>query len=235
MLDVQIRENWQSVRSRIAEAARRAGRTEADVTLVAVTKQHPPEWIAPLIALGQRDLGENFPQELWKKIEAFEDAPVRWHVIGHLQSNKVKRTVPLVHMIHSVDDLKRLKLIDQAVADGATAPELCLQVNVSREPAKHGWPPEALLDQAETIARCGHLPIRGLMTIAAFGSTPDQARREFAELRELREPFQAKSGLELPELSMGMTNDFEAAIEEGATIVRVGSALFEGLSEPETS
>jgi len=222
----------EAVNERIAEAARRSGRAPEAVRLVAVTKKNPPRLIRPLIDAGHRDFGENYPQELWKKAEALADQPIEWHLIGHLQTNKAKRTAKLVRMIHSVDSLKLLRLLDDLAARSGVAPAVCLQVNVSAEPAKHGWEPDGLLEEAQAIAACEHVPIRGLMTIAALGSSSEEARPAFAQLRELRGAFRRRSGLELPDLSMGMTADFEAAIEEGATIIRVGSALFEGVSSP---
>ncbi|WP_169980832.1 YggS family pyridoxal phosphate-dependent enzyme [Tautonia rosea] len=228
MIEDRIRENLGRVRGRIAEAARRSGRAADSVRLVAVTKKNPPERILPLISHGQLDLGENFPQELWKKVEALADQPVRWHLIGHLQTNKAKRTAAMVHLIHSVDSLKLLRLID----DLESPPAVLLQANCSGEEAKHGWAPEAMLAEAEAIASCRRVPIIGLMTMAGYDTTNEEARPTFALLRDLRDRMRSRTGLDLPELSMGMSGDFEAGIEEGATLVRVGSALFEGLDAP---
>jgi len=227
----RIRANFESVQGRIAEAARRSGRSAESVRLVAVTKRSPTEWIRPLVACGARDLGENYPQELWRKAEAQADlgASVRWHLIGHLQSNKVKKTLPMVRLIHSVDSLKLLQVLDESATALGDPPGVCLQVNTSAESSKHGWTPERILDDAEMIAGCRAIPVVGLMTMAALGTTPETARASFIRLRELREALRQRTGLRLEELSMGMSNDFEAAIEEGATLVRVGSALFEGV------
>lgn len=226
----RIRENLRQVEARIAEAARRSGRPADSVRLVAVTKRSPPEWIRPLVACGARDLGENYPQELWSKAEALADlgGGIRWHLIGHLQSNKVKKTLPMVSMIHAVDSLKLLRILDEAAGSMANPPPVCLQVNTSGEPSKHGWDPEGIMADAETIAACRSIPVAGLMTMAALGTTAETARGSFVGLRELRGRLQKRTGLPLDELSMGMSNDFETAIEEGATLVRVGSALFEG-------
>ncbi|RUL87900.1 YggS family pyridoxal phosphate-dependent enzyme [Tautonia sociabilis] len=236
MIDLhdRLRANLDGVRSRIAEAARRAGREPGEVRLVAVTKKNPVERIRPLIEAGQLDLGENFPQELWRKAEELSGRPerIRWHLIGHLQTNKARRTAPLVRLIHSVDSLKLLRLLDDLAADLPEPPAVCLQANCSGEQAKHGWAPGALLEEAEAIASCSRIPIVGLMTMAGFGTTDEEARPAFALLRDLRERLRARTGMALPELSMGMSGDFEAAIEEGATLVRVGSALFEGLDSP---
>jgi PLP dependent protein len=225
----RIRENLERVGARVAEAARRSGRTAGSIRLVAVTKRSPIEWIRPLVACGVRDLGENYPQELWRKAESLADLgeAVRWHLIGHLQSNKVKKTLPMVAMIHSVDSLKLLRILEDAAGSVAAPPAVCLQVNTSDEPSKHGWDAEGILADADSIAACRSIPIVGLMTMAALGTTPETARGSFIALREVRERLGRRTGLALPELSMGMSNDFETAIEEGATLVRVGSALFE--------
>jgi pyridoxal phosphate enzyme (YggS family) len=152
-------------------------------------------------------------------------------LIGHLQGNKAKRTVPLVRMIHGVDSLKLLETLDELAAGLADPPAVCLQVNASGEAAKHGWEPDELPNDADAIAACARIPIVGLMTMAGYDTTPEQARPAFRTLRELGEVMRRRTGLKLPELSMGMSGDFEAAIEEGATLVRVGSALFEGVAE----
>jgi len=224
----RIRENLEAVRSRMAGAAARSGRDPAAVALVAVTKRNP--LVRPLVDLGQLDLGENYPQELWGKVEALAGLPARWHLIGHLQGNKAKKTLAMVRMIHGVDSLKLLKTLDDLAATMADPPAVCLQVNASGEASKHGWEPEALPADARAIAACRHIPVVGLMTIAGYGTGDEEARPTFARLRELRDRMRAATGLPLPELSMGMSGDYEAAIEEGATLIRVGSALFEGVA-----
>lgn len=229
MISERLRENLDEVRHAIASASRRSGRDPRAVTLVAVTKLRPAEWVRALIGLGVADLGENYPQELWAKVAEIADPAVRWHLIGHLQGNKAGRTVPMVRMLHGVDSLKLLRQLDGLASRTADPPSALLQVNTSHEPSKHGWSPEGLLADVEDIAACRHLPIRGLMTMAALGTTPERARPSFARLRELREELRRRTDLPLDELSMGMSNDYVAAIEEGATIVRVGSALFEGV------
>jgi PLP dependent protein len=230
-MDLQrLRVNWESVQRRIAEAARRSGRDPGAVTLVAVTKRSPPEMIRPLVAFGARDLGENYPQELWKKVEALAGLPVCWHLIGHLQSNKAKKTLPMVRMFHAVDSLALLRTLDASAEGRTDPPAVCLQVNTSGEAAKHGWAPEAIPRDAEAIAACRHIPVVGLMTMAALDTTAETARPSFLLLRRLRDDLRARTGLALDALSMGMSNDFETAIEEGATLVRIGSALFEGVA-----
>jgi pyridoxal phosphate enzyme (YggS family) len=227
----QIRHNLDAVASRISNAAQRVGRPAESVRLIAVTKKSPSEWIKALIACGVRDCGENYPQELWRKRDELGDlaGSIHWHLIGHLQTNKVKKTLPMVRMIHSVDSLKLLRALDDPVPALDNPPGVCLQVNTSDEPSKHGWTKDAILREAPAIATCRSIPIVGLMTIAGLGTTAETARPSFARLRELRDLLRRETDLPLVELSMGMSNDFETAIEEGATLVRVGSALFEGV------
>jgi PLP dependent protein len=227
-----IRRNLAQVRARIAGAALRSGRAADAITLVAVTKKVPESIVRMLAEAGARDLAENYPQELWTKAEALADHPAapRWHLIGHLQSNKAKRTLPLVSMIHAVDSLKLLQGLDALASDLPSAPAICLQVNTSAEEAKHGWPPEGILQDAEAIAACRRIPIVGLMTMAAWGTDAETARPSFRRLRQIRDELRRRTGLPLAELSMGMSGDFESAVEEGATLVRIGSALFEGVT-----
>jgi pyridoxal phosphate enzyme (YggS family) len=224
-----LRRNLEDVRGRMARAAERSGRAPGAVGLVAVTKRQPAEAARRLVELGAVDLGENYPQELWEKVATLPDLPARWHLIGHLQGNKAKKTLPMVRMVHGVDSLKLLRSLDALAKDLADPASVCLQVNASGEATKHGWDTDAILADAEAIAACRSIPIVGLMTMAALGTTAEEARPAFATLRGLRDALRARTGLELPHLSMGMSADFEAAIEEGATLVRVGSALFEGV------
>jgi pyridoxal phosphate enzyme (YggS family) len=227
----RIQDNLNAVLARIGEAAGRSGRDPSSVTLVAVTKRNPPEAIRPLIQAGALDLGENYPQELWTKVEALAGFRARWHLIGHLQTNKAKKTAGMVRMIHAVDSLKLLKTLDELAPSLAEPPRVCLQVNISGEDSKHGWDPESLPIDADAIAACQRIPIVGLMTIAGYGTSNEEARPTFARLRQLRDLLRSATGLDLPELSMGMSGDYEAAIDEGATFVRIGSALFEGAIE----
>jgi pyridoxal phosphate enzyme (YggS family) len=227
----RIRYNFNEVNRRINEAASRSGRHADAVRLVAVTKKSPPEWIRSLVACGPSDLGENYPQELWSKVDTLTDlqASVRWHLIGHLQTNKVKKTLPMIHMFHSVDSLKLLRAINETASVSTNPPSVCLQVNTSEEQSKHGWTPEQIVRDAESIAACRGVPIVGVMTMAALGTSGETARGSFVLLRQVRDRLRAATGLPLDQLSMGMSSDFETAIEEGATLVRVGSALFEGV------
>jgi pyridoxal phosphate enzyme (YggS family) len=222
-----------AVDARIADACRRARRTRDEVLLVAVTKLASDRVAALLPGLGVFDLGESRPQELARKAAALP-ATVRWHQIGHVQRNKVGLIGPVVHRVHSVDSARLLEaLAAEARRLGRMVPVL-LEVNASREPAKHGFAPEELPGLAAAVRSAGDaLRVDGLMTMAAYGDDPEAARPTFAEVRGLRDRLRREWGWlgpdALPQLSMGMSGDFEVAVEEGATMVRVGSTLFEGL------
>lgn len=230
----KLDENLQRVRERIARAESAAGRPAGSVTLVAVTKRTPPEWARHLAGIGQVDLGENYPQELWSKAADLADLPqVRWHAIGHLQTNKLKRTLPIVSMIHAVDSLKLLEELAAQKPAATQLERICLQVNLSGEASKHGWSAETIrpdFDRISQIIEYSGLPVTGLMTMAALGTDDESARPTFAALRQLRDDLSRDSGLTLTDLSMGMSGDFEAAIAEGATHVRIGALLFEGMT-----
>jgi pyridoxal phosphate enzyme (YggS family) len=219
-----------TVRGRIADACRRAGREPSAVTLVAVTKTVPPRVAAVATEVGATDLGENRPQELWKK--AAEVPSARWHLIGHLQRNKIDRTVPLVTLIHSVDSERLLEALDAFGRKRAQPVPVLLEVNCSREESKGGFRPEDVAGLSDRLVSLAGVSVRGLMTMAAYFDDPQAARPAFAELRQLRDRLRAATGLALPDLSMGMSNDFEVAVEEGATLVRIGTTLFDGLGEP---
>ncbi len=224
-----LAERLASVEERLRAACRRAGRARGDVTLVAVTKTAPVEAAAVLVELGVRDLGESRPQELWRKAAALPEA--RWHLIGHLQRNKIERTLPLIHRIHSVDNLRLLAAVEEEAGRQGLAVEALLEVNASREAGKHGFAPEEVPGLAPALRGLRRVRVTGLMTMAAYEEDPERCRPTFAALRELRDRLRAAVGEAHPlaELSMGMTNDFEVAVEEGATLVRLGTALFEGL------
>jgi len=224
----------QAVEDRLAAACRRAARTRADVTLIAVTKSVSVAVAAALAECGVYDLGESRPQELWRKAAALP-GDVRWHLVGHLQRNKIERTLPVVHLIHSADSVRLLAALDRAVAGGAVRQRplpVLLEVNASREPNKHGFAPEDVPGLAAQLVTWQQIRVVGLMTMAAWEEDPQRCRPTFAGLRRLRDRLQADLGpaYPLPHLSMGMTHDFEVAIEEGATLVRLGTALFEGLA-----
>lgn len=219
-----------AVDARIAAACRRAGRERSAVTLVAVTKTVPTDVAALLPRLGVADLGESRPQELWRKAEAVPAA--RWHLVGHLQRNKVERTAPLVALLHSVDSHRLLDILD-AFGRGRGSPvPVLLEVNCSREAAKGGFAPEEIPTLGDKVMSEEGVQVEGLMTMAAYREDPEDCRATFAELRTLRDRLRGATGLPLPHLSMGMSNDFEVAVEEGATLVRIGTTIFEGLAGP---
>jgi pyridoxal phosphate enzyme (YggS family) len=229
----RIAENVAEVRGRMEKAAARSSRRASDVLLVAVSKYVGPAEIRMLVAAGCHDLGESRPQQLWDRAAALADLPIRWHMIGHLQRNKVERTVPLVTLIHSVDSLRLAAALDASAAQQGRRLPILLEVHISGESAKQGFDPAGLEPLLPDLAAYGNLEVRGLMCMAGLEGTPDDARREFAALRALRDRLRPNCppALRLDELSMGMSGDFEAAIEEGATVVRVGSALVEGIGE----
>jgi pyridoxal phosphate enzyme (YggS family) len=222
-----------AVRGRIAAACARAGRDPAEVTLVAVTKTVSPRVAAVMPELGVSDLGENRPQELWRKAEALKPLPVRWHLIGHLQRNKVERTLPLVHLIHSIDSVRLALAVAIEGRKRGIRARVLLEVNTSGEEQKHGFRPDELKAAVPELA-CLPLDINGLMGMAAYSDDPQRARPAFAELRHLSDRFWNDWVMvdDRPrDLSMGMSGDFEVAIEEGATLVRIGTTLFEGLDD----
>jgi len=227
-----LRQRLAHVEERIQAACVRSGRPRSAVTLVAVTKTVSAAAAALLPELGVLDLGESRPQELWNKAPILLTT-VRWHLVGHLQRNKIERTVPLVHLIHSVDSLRLLTALEQEARKRGRPVDVLLEVNASREANKHGLTPEELPNLGPQVAAMQNVRVRGLMTMAAFEEDPEGCRATFALLRELRDRLRGT----LPEphrlehLSMGMTNDFEVAIAEGATLVRIGTALFEDFSE----
>ena len=227
-LKTGLQQRLAQVEERIQAACTRAGRPRGDVTLVAVTKTISAEAAALLPPLGVVDLGESRPQELWRKAPLLP-ATVRWHLVGHLQRNKIERTLPLVCLLHSVDSLRLLTALDQEAGKQARQVDALLEVNASRETNKHGFAPEEVPGLAPQIAALQHVHVSGLMTMAAFEDDPERCRPTFALVRQLRDRLQGQlpEAHRLEHLSMGMTNDFEVAIEEGATLVRIGTALFE--------
>jgi pyridoxal phosphate enzyme (YggS family) len=215
---------------RVRAACARAGRPRSAVTLVAVTKTIGPTAATILTELGVLDLGESRPQELWRKAESLPPA-VRWHLVGHLQRNKVERSLRRVTMIHSVDSVRLLEAVESEAAIQGRTVEVLLEVNASSEPQKGGFSPADVPSLARTLANLRRSRVHGLMTMAAHVENPADARPAFVQLRQLRDLLQKEAGdaVQLEHLSMGMTNDFEVAIEEGATLIRVGTALFEGI------
>jgi len=229
----RIASNVAEIRQRIDDAAQRSGREAADVTLVAVTKYVGLPETRMLLAAGCRDLGESRPQGLWAKADAIAESDVCWHMIGHLQRNKVRRTIPLVWITHSGDSQRLIEEIDRlADADEGRA-RILLEVNISGDQAKHGFGGDELEAALPQLAALPNVAIRGLMAMASRDGDLSAARRDFSALRELRDRLleNCPAEIDLHELSMGMSRDFEVAIEEGATMVRIGSALFEGVQD----
>ena len=224
-----IAANLALVKRRIEAAALRAGRDSRDVTLVAVSKTQPFTAIADAYAVGQRDFAENRLEELWPKVEeakreGFDD--IRWHLIGTIQSRKSADAIGPFALIHSVDRLKLVTRLNRDAEAAGKAMDVLLEVNVSGEESKHGFSPEEVLAAVPELQGYGSIRVRGLMTMAPFVADAEETRPVFRQLREVRDRVQREAGVAWPELSMGMTNDFEVAVEEGATLVRVGSAIF---------
>ena len=229
--------NLAAVRGRIAEACRRAGRRVGDVTLVGVTKYVSAALATQLVEAGCHDLAESRPQALWAKADALATlvpAP-RWHLVGHLQRNKVRRTLPVLSLLHSLDSRRLLETLDAEARAAGRPCEVLVEVNLAGDPDRTGLPEDQVAPLLEAAAACTHVRVRGLMGMASVPEGPGAAvtaRRQFARLRELRDRLRlvVPQQVSLTELSMGMSEDFEEAILEGATLVRVGSALWEGVT-----
>jgi pyridoxal phosphate enzyme (YggS family) len=226
-----IAENIQNVRTRIRESAERAGRKPEDITLVAVTKTFTTDAVREALAAGLRDFGENYVQELRRKYEdcaRTADAAgdrIRWHFIGHLQSNKLKYIAEWIHRIHAVDSLDLGTQISRWGTRLGTAIRVLVEVNTSGEPTKYGVAPGDAPRLVNELVLLPGVSVEGLMTMAPYDADPEECRPSFRALKGLKDKLQLE-GLTLPHLSMGMTNDFEVAIEEGSTIVRIGTAIF---------
>lgn len=226
-----VAERMAQVEQRVRDACLRGGRPRSEVTVICVTKKLSAEATALLPPLGLVHLGENRPQELWKKAGVLAGMQVDWHLIGHLQRNKIERTLPLVSLIHSVDSVRLLQALDREAQRQGLAMPVLLEVNASGEASKHGFAPEDVLGLKTALEQLEKVQVRGLMTMAAPLANPEDCRPTFAALRRLRDELRERitPGHPCDDLSMGMTNDFEVAIEEGATLVRLGSVYFEGL------
>ncbi len=220
-----VADHLAAIRERLAKAAERVGRTASDVELLAVSKTFPVEAIQEAIDAGQTLFGENKAQELLAKQPALPSR-LRWHIIGHLQSNKVRKILPIVEAIHSVDSLDLAKDINRIAAELGLFPKVYLEINVAAESTKFGFSPPVVREQLEALYALDRLEIQGLMCIPPFSANAEDSRRYFVLLRGLRDDLEKLGGAPLPRLSMGMSHDFEIAIEEGSTIVRVGSAIF---------
>ncbi len=222
-----LRENLQGVEERIQEACRRAGRDRSEVTLVAVSKTKPVSMLKEAYDLGVRVFGENKVQEIREKYEALPK-DIEWHMIGHLQTNKVKYIADKVSLIHSVDSLRLAETIEKEAVKHNRIVDILLEVNVAEEESKFGIKTSEVLALAENVVQLPHIRLRGLMTIAPFVENPEKNRAIFANLHELYVDIKDKNidNGTVSILSMGMTNDYEVAIEEGATMVRVGTGIF---------
>jgi PLP dependent protein len=220
-----ISANLTKVRQAISDAEKAAGRPNGSVRLIAVTKTHPVEVIQEAIDAGQWTFGENRVQEARAKIPELPSR-VQWHLIGHLQSNKVRVALPLFELIHGVDSVELLADIDRIAEELGLFPRVLLQVNVAGEASKFGFSPTKLFEQIEVIARFKRPSIEGLMTMPPLAPTAEHSRPYFVALRELRDRLAVESGFPLPELSMGMSGDYVVATAEGATMVRIGTAIF---------
>lgn len=222
-----VLENLKDVESRIQAACKRSGRNRNEVTLIAVSKTKPVEMLREAYSGGARYFGENKVQELVDKYEEMPD-DIHWQMIGHLQRNKVKYIVDKAELIHSVDSIRLAETIDKEAAKKGVAANVLLEVNMAKEDTKFGLMPEEVMDFVKEISRFQHIKVQGLMTIAPFVANPEENRKHFANLRKLSVDIRKEkvNNVNMSVLSMGMTNDFEVAIEEGATMVRVGTAIF---------
>jgi len=225
---VTIADRLTGIRERIAAAARSAGRDPSSVLLIAVSKTFPIEAIREAYAAGQRDFGENRVQEGLQKIAVSTDLRIRWHLLGHLQTNKARKAAPAFATIHSVDSVELLQKIDAAAAEEGRSPALLIQVDLAGEATKFGVPPEDVPRLFDAAAGCRSARVAGLMALPPVPESPEDARPWFRKLRDLRDEWLAAGvpASMLTELSMGMSADFEVAIQEGSTMVRVGTAIF---------
>lgn len=227
----QIQQNLTTIHEAIAASCDKSGRSPEEVQLVAVTKYAELEWVQALINLGHTRLGESRPQQLSERCEQLPDT-VEWHMIGHLQRNKVRPVLETGAVIHSVDSQRLLERIELISAELDLTARIFLEVNISGEESKHGFKPDEVPDLLPLLAESPHVKALGLMTMAPYSDNPEDARPFFQQLRELQERLNSDLPVDrqLTSLSMGMSGDFTVAIEAGATHIRIGSALFEGLA-----
>jgi PLP dependent protein len=226
-----IAENLERVRKQIAHAAAKAGRAVDEIELVAITKTHPPEKVREAIEAAQTLFGESRVQEARSKIPELP-SNVRWHFVGHLQKNKIRHALPLFELFHGVDSLGLAQEMNRIAADEGMHPRVLLEVNVAGEGSKFGFSPDKLHEQMEELLALQRLSILGLMTIPPLADQPEASRGYFVQLRDLRDCLQTEFHVDLPQLSMGMTQDFSVAVEEGATLLRVGTAIFGERAKP---
>ena len=220
-----VAENLERVRERIMQAAVKVGRSTSDIKLVAITKTHPAEKVREALSTGHTLFGESRVQEARAKIPELP-SNLRWHFVGHLQKNKIRHALPLFELFHGVDSLTLAQEMNRIAADEGAHPSVLLEVNVAEEGSKFGFKDETLRAEMESLLALPRLSIEGLMCIPPLADEPEASRTFFVRLRELRDSLEKEFDLRLPCLSMGMTQDFWIAVEEGATLVRVGTAIF---------
>ena len=222
----RVRASLPEIRDRISAAARRSGRRSNEVTLVAVTKAHPIEAVQAALSHGLFDLGENRTEELSWKHQTLEDGQARWHMIGHVQRRKAPRLVGMAHLVHSIDSVRLAERLSNAAMEAGEIVSVLVQVNTSGEESKAGFRGDRLEGEILRVRTLPGLEVRGLMTMAPFTNDEALLRRTFERVRILQEELRVVEGYCGEHLSMGMTNDFEIAIEEGSTMIRIGTALF---------
>jgi len=220
-----VAENLERVREQVAEAAAKVGRAVDEIQLIAITKTHAAERVREAIEAGQTLFGESRVQEARAKIPLLP-ASLRWHFVGHLQKNKIRHALPLFELFHSVDSLALAHEMNRIADEDGIHPRVLLEINVSGEGSKFGFKPETVRAEMESLLALPRLSIEGLMTIPPLAENAEASREFFAQLREFRDAIEKEFDLKLPQLSMGMTTDFTVATEEGATLVRVGTAIF---------
>ena len=226
-----IGENLERVRAEIAEAARKAQRSIDDVELIAISKTHEAEKVRVAVEAGQTLFGESRVQEARAKIPELPSS-LRWHFVGHLQKNKVRHALPLFELFHGIDHVDLAREMNRIAGEAGMFTRILLEVNVAGEGSKFGFKPEALRAHMESLLSLNRLSIEGLMIIPPLAEEAEASRKFFVNLRELRDALEKEFAMKLPHLSMGMTNDFVVAVEEGATMVRVGTAIFGERSRP---
>ena len=222
---ISIAENLEQVRKQITDAATKSRRSANDVELVAIAKTHPAEKVREAIEAGQTLFGESRVQEARSKIPELPST-IRWHFVGHLQKNKIRHALPFFEMFHSIDSLALAQDMNRIAEEEGMHPRVLLEVNVAGEGSKFGFAPGKLREQMEALLVLPRLSIEGLMCIPPISEEAQSSKPYFAQLRELRDLLEEQFNVKLPQLSMGMTNDFPIAVEEGATLVRVGTAIF---------
>jgi pyridoxal phosphate enzyme (YggS family) len=222
----ELAERTAEVREELGEAARRAGRAPEEITLVAVSKLHPASDVRALALAGQTDFGENYVQEALAKREELAGLGLNWHFIGGLQSNKARFVAGNFGLVHSVDSRKLAQALHKKASELGVVQDILIQVNISGETQKSGITEENLGELAEEVMGMEAVRLVGLMTLPPFFDDPERARPVFARLRQIKDGLEARLGLGLPHLSMGMTGDFVPAVEEGATMVRIGTRIF---------